>query len=98
VGRGFDDDVTKPYSVAFKQKMIERLTEKRAVSATQLARETGVRQQNLSRWLGQAHSLPLVADKLKRIVQNLTVERKASVIAAASTLTGEELTRTFSRL
>ena len=43
--------MTRPYSVAFKQKMVQRLTGKDAVSATQLARETGVRQQNLSRWL-----------------------------------------------
>ena len=33
--------MTRPYSVAFKQKMIERLTGKDAVSANQLARETG---------------------------------------------------------
>src|SRR6185503_14224908 len=32
--------MTKPYSVAFKQKMVQRLTGKRAMSASQLARET----------------------------------------------------------
>ena len=53
--------MTKPYSVAFKQKMVQRLTGKEAVSALQLARETGVRQQSLSRWLEEARSLPLVA-------------------------------------
>jgi len=45
--------MTKPYSVAFKQKMVQRLTGKNAVSASELARETGVRQQNLWRWLAQ---------------------------------------------
>ena len=43
--------MSKPFSVAFKQRMVQRLTGKNAVSATQLARETGVAQQNLSRWL-----------------------------------------------
>ena len=38
--------MSKPFSVAFKQKMVERLTGKNAVSAVQLSRETGVRQQN----------------------------------------------------
>ena len=38
--------MTKPFSVAFKQKMVQRLTGKSAVSASQLAREMGVRQQN----------------------------------------------------
>jgi len=35
------------------------------VSARQLARETGVNQQNLSRWLQEARSLPIMADKPK---------------------------------
>jgi len=52
--------------MAFKQKMVQRLTGKSAVSASQLARETGVRQQNLSRWLEEARSLPLVSDEPKR--------------------------------
>lgn len=39
--------MTRPFSVAFKQKMVQRLVGKDAVSAIQLSRETGVRQQNL---------------------------------------------------
>jgi len=42
--------MTRAYSLAVKQKMIERLTGKDAVSANQLSKDTGVRQQNLSRW------------------------------------------------
>ena len=38
--------MTKPFSLAFKQKMMARLTGKDAVSARQLALETGLRQQN----------------------------------------------------
>ena len=54
VGRGSDDDVTRPFSLAYKQKMLDRLTGKDAVSARQLALETGLRQLTLSRWLQDA--------------------------------------------
>jgi hypothetical protein len=33
------------YSISFKQKMLERLTGKHAVSALELSNESGVRQQ-----------------------------------------------------
>lgn len=90
--------MTKPYSVAFKQKMVQRLTGKNAVSATQLAREMGIRQQNLSRWLEQARSLPVVADQPKRpAARKWTVEQKARVLAEASKLAGEELTAYLER-
>jgi transposase-like protein len=82
--------MTRPYSVTFKQKMIERLTGKDAVSANQLAEDTGVRQQNLSRWLREARNLPLMeSDKLA--VCEWSVEQKARLLADASKLTGEEL-------
>ncbi len=55
--------MTKPYSLAFKEKMLERLTGKDAVSAIQLGREMGVPQQTLSNWLQNARSIPLVAEK-----------------------------------
>lgn len=61
------------------------------MSAAQLCRETGVRQQNLSRWLTEARSLPLVATE-KSTIREWTVEQKARILANASTLTGEELT------
>lgn len=83
--------MTKPFSVAFKQKMVDRLTGKNAVSAIQLARETGVAQQNLSRWLPEARSLPLMADHPKP-VRMWTVEQKARVLAEACQLDGEQLT------
>jgi hypothetical protein len=58
--------MTRPYSLAFRQKMLVRLTGRDAVSAQQLSAETGVRQQNLSRWLQEARSLPAVgADDAK---------------------------------
>ena len=88
--------MAKPFSVAFKQKMVQRLTGKQAVSASQLAREMGVRQQNLSRWLQEARSLPIMAHTPKP-AGRWTVERKARVLAEASQLDGEALTAYLER-
>ena len=88
--------MSKPFSVAFRQKMVERLTGKNAVSATQLARETGVNQQNLSRWLQEARSLPLVADRPKP-VRMWTIEQKVRVLADACHLDGEALSAYLER-
>jgi DNA-binding transcriptional ArsR family regulator len=88
--------MTKPYSVAFKHKMIKRLTGKNPVSASQLARDTGLAQQSLSRWLEEARNLPLVADKQK-FAREWTVEQKARVLAGAADLGGDELTAYLER-
>ena len=89
--------MTKQFSVAFKQKMVQRLTGKNAMSATQLARETLVAQQNLSRWLHEACSLPIMTDKPKPAVREWIVEQKARVLAEACKLDGEELTAYLER-
>ena len=81
--------MTKPFSLAFKQKMLARLTGKDAVSARQLAGETGLRQQTLSRWLQEASSLPLMP--AKRPKRDWSIEEKIRILAKASTLTGAEL-------
>jgi transposase len=87
-----DDDVSKPFSVAFKQKMVQRLTGKNAVSATKLGRETGIGQPTLSRWLVEARSVPAVAPKPpKPVEREWTVEQKARMLAEAAKLDGEEL-------
>ena len=83
--------MTRPYSIAFKQKMVERLIGKDAVSAIQLARETGARQQSLSRWLQEASTLPFMATPKAEDDQR-SVEQKARVLADASGLSGNELT------
>jgi transposase len=88
--------MTKAYSVAFKQKMIERLTGKNALSPSALGREIGIRQQNLSRWLHEARSLPMVASNTPK-ARIWTVEQKAQVIADASKLSGEQLTSYLER-
>jgi transposase-like protein len=84
--------MTRPFSVALKQQMVARLTGVNAVSAAHLARETGVSQQNLSRWLSQARSSPFGAAD-ESIVSAWTVEQKARIIAHAAALAGDELSR-----
>jgi transposase-like protein len=91
-----EGDMTRPYSLAFRQKLVEQLTGKNALNASQLSRQTGIRQQNLSRWLDEARSLPLVASDT-RIKRNWTAEQKAQVITEASKLTGEQLTAYLDR-
>lgn len=81
--------MTKPFSLAFKQKMVARLTGKDAVSARQLALETGLRQQTLSRWMQEASSLPVMPAKRPR--RDWSIEEKIRILAKASTLTGAEL-------
>lgn len=84
--------MTRPFSVALKHQMVARLTCVNAVSAAQLARETGISQQNLSRWLTQSRSSPFGAAD-KDIVSARTVEQKARIIAQAGALNGDELGR-----
>jgi len=80
--------MTRPYSLAFKQKMLDRLMGKDALNPSQLARETGLRQQSLARWLLEARSLPLVgADK--RIERKWTVEQKAQIVVEGCKLLGD---------
>jgi len=69
--------------------MIARLTGKDAVSARQLALETGLRQQTLSRWMQETSSLPVMAAKRPR--RDWSIEEKIRILAQTTTLTGAEL-------
>jgi transposase len=89
-GRDSDDDVTRAFSLSYKQKMVERLSGTDAASARQLARETGISQETLSRWLREARSLPLMPPE-KRTTKVWSIDEKIRVLAGASKLTGEEL-------
>jgi transposase len=79
----------RPFSPAFKAKMVQRLVGPNAVSAIQLAKETGVRQQNLSRWLIEARTLPVVPKKPP--TKPRSVEDKARVVSEAGKLEGHEM-------
>jgi len=70
--------------------MVERLTGKDGVSARQLALETGLRQQTLSRWMQEASSLPVMPAKRPR--RDWSIEEKIRILATGSALTGAELT------
>ena len=87
--------MTKPFSLAFKQKMVARLTGKEAISARQLALETGLRQQTLSRWAQDASSLPVMP--AKRSKHEWSIEEKIRILAKATTLTGAELSEFLQR-
>lgn len=76
--------------MALKQQLVARLTGVNAVSAAQLARETGIRQQNLSRWLNEARSSPCGATD-DAIVSSWSVVQKARIIAQAAGLAGDQL-------
>lgn len=88
--------MAKPYSVAFKRKMVERLVGRHAVSACELARETGVSQEALSRWLRQARRLPPMSSP-HRLTKTLTLARKLEVLTHGSKLEGAELTAYLQR-
>lgn len=81
--------MTKPFSLAFKQKMVARLIGKDAVSARQLALETGLRQQTLSRWFQEASTLPVMPAKRPR--RDWSIEDKIRILATARPLSGAEL-------
>ena len=75
--------------------MLERLTGREAVSARQLALETGMRQQTLSRWLQDACSVPVMPSQ--RPKHGWSFDEKLLLLNEASRLTGAELTRGLQR-
>lgn len=80
----------KPFSPAFKAKMVQRLIGPNAMSAIQLAKETGLRQQTLSRWLIEARTLPDVPKK-PSTKKTRSVEEKARIVSEAGQLAGDEV-------
>ena len=81
--------------MAYKQKMLDRLTGKDAVSARQLSLETGLRQQTLSLWLQNACSVSVMPSK--RQTREWSIDEKIRVLAKAGKLTGAELTEFLER-
>lgn len=87
------------YSAAFKASMIRKLTGRGAVTATALARETGVSQGTLSRWKREASSVVDVssddapADRSKpgKRAQDWTPEEKFRAVMETNGLSEAEL-------
>ena len=87
--------MTRPFSLAYKQKMLDRLTGKGATSARQLSIETGVRQQTLSRWIQEAGSVtPMPRIQVSR---PKTVCERLGILTETNSLTGTELARVLLR-
>jgi len=88
--------MTRPFSIAFKQKIVEQLTGKDAVSARSLSMETGIGQQTLSRWLREARNLPPMPPRRDRS-KVWSIDEKIRVLGQASRLSGSALTSYLER-
>jgi transposase-like protein len=81
-----------PYTNGFKSRMIERMAGPERISATALAKEVGVSQGTLSRWLRQAANRRVgpMNDK-KRGEGRWTAKEKLRIVLEASRLSEEGL-------
>ena len=86
--------MTKPFSLPFKEKMIERLSGADAISARKLADETGISQETLSRWLRDAHRLPIMPAHKKPTSR--TIDDKIRILSEAGKLSGNQLVKFLS--
>jgi transposase len=86
-----------PYSTTFRNRMVSRLVGPHALTATELAKETGITQATLSRWLREASTLkapmPPKTDPPppSKQLQEWTPEEKFAVVVEAASLTEGEL-------
>jgi len=78
----------RPYSPAFKIRMVRRLVGPDGMSANALAREAGISQSNLSRWLRESRNVGDMDPSSKR---QWTGAQKLSVLTAAQGLSETEL-------
>ena len=84
------------YTDGFKARMVRRMAGPEGISATRLARETGVAQATLSRWLRQASTLEGMGKGNRKQApssgpRTWSWEKKLAVVAEASRLRDEEL-------
>ena len=83
--------LVREYSAAFRSRMVERMVGPRAVSATALAREVGVSQPVLSRWLVQAPTVDGMTPSRKRTEKPWTGAEKWRVVLEASQCSASDL-------
>ena len=79
------------YSAAFKSKIVRRLTGPDAQSAGSLAKELGIAQPTLSRWLREASEDRVSDMKKKRRPRDWPAQEKLAAVTEASQLCDEEL-------
>lgn len=85
--------VYSEYSEGLRSRLVQRLLAG-GISATALAKECGISQQTLSRWLRAASTVPKMSDrdsKNESRRQRRTAEDKLRLVLAASQLTEEQL-------
>jgi hypothetical protein len=89
----------KYFSLSFKQRMVERMTGRFPVSAKRLAKEVGVSQDSLSRWLREAGSVPDMpkTPKTDEPRRPFSLDEKIRILAEARNLVGGELTAFLER-
>lgn len=86
-----------PYTERFKEEMLKRMLGPEGISATELARQAGVSQPALSRWLRDARRVELVKKRREKkkdepvTPKRWTASEKLRLIVAAEGLQGEEL-------
>jgi transposase-like protein len=85
------------YTAGFKGRMVQRMAGQEAISATALAKEVGVSQNTLSRWLREASdTTPTVAAMKKKHASRKsphrrTAEEKLEVVMKAAALSDDDL-------
>ena len=84
-----------PYTDAFRRRMIARMTGPRPLSATALAKEVGVPQPTLSKWLREAGTVASMSTpdpkRPVRHARDLTVQDRVRILAEAADASPEEL-------
>jgi transposase len=95
--------MARSYSAAFRIKMVQRLVGPKAVSANQLAREVGIHQGTLSRWLrdaqhsdmgssnGTVQNSSASASAKPTSARKMSADDKVRVVFAAEGLADEDL-------
>lgn len=82
-----------PYSEGFKARMIQRMAGPEGISANALAKQIGVGQSTLSRWLrlGSNRRVELMEENKKSGRKARTAQEKLRIVHEASQLDDEEL-------
>jgi transposase len=90
--------VRRQYSEKFKQRMIERLTGPKAISASQLSKENNVGQSTLSKWLTRSKAITVRTnvsvkkdEPESRRPQDWSVEEKLELVLGAAAIPEAEL-------
>ncbi len=84
--------MSRPYSEAFKAKMVQKMAAPGGPSANALSQEVGVDQSTLSRWRKQAARVEgMTKSKKSRRPQDWTATEKLEAVLEVASLSEEEL-------